>query len=131
MFSRPFLKISLIFVSRVDSNENDALDERKEEIKTIVENVIEAKMPNKIPLATKEPKTRDRHVSETTTITEDKNDHYKIKLSGIGEISPKLLIDGQLHDKSEVENVLGDLNCSGKIFETQRLGKVNRNRINL
>ena len=40
----------------------------------------------------------------------------------------KFSIDRQLHDKSEVENVLDDLNCSGNVIETQRLGKIDKNR---
>ena len=54
-----------------DSTENATLDELKKDMKTIVENVIEEKLPNKIPISTKDPKTRDRHVPETT-ITEEK-----------------------------------------------------------
>ena len=110
-----------------DSTENAKLDELRKDIKTIVENVIEEKLPNKIPISTKKPKTRDRHVLETT-ITEDKNYHYKIRISGIEEMDSKFFIDRQLHDKSEVENVLDDLNCSGNVIETQRLGKFDKNR---
>ena len=110
-----------------DSTENAKLDELGKDIKTIVENVIEEKLPNKIPISTKEPKTQDRHVPETT-ITEDKNYHYKIRISGIEEMDSKFFIDRQLHDKSEVENVLDDLNCSGNVIETQRLGKFDKNR---
>ena len=110
-----------------DSTENAKLDELRKDIKTIVENVIEEKLPNKIPISTKEPKTRVRHVPETT-ITEDKNYHYKIRISGIEEMDSKFFIDRQLHDKSEVENVLDDLNCSVNVIETQRLGKFDKNR---
>ena len=110
-----------------DSTENAKLDELKKDIKTIVENVIEEKLPNKNPISTKEPKTRDRHVPETT-ITEDNNYHYKIRISGIEEMDSKFFIDRQLHDKSEVENVLDDLNCSGNVIETQRLRKFDKNR---
>ena len=84
-------------------------------------------MPSKIPISTKEPKTRDRLVPETT-ITEDNNYHYKIRISGIEEVDSKFFIDRQLHDKSKVENVLDDLNCSGSVIETQRLGKFDKNR---
>ena len=75
----------------------------------------------------KEPKTRDRNVPEMTR-TEDKNYHYKIRVSGIKEMESKFFIDRQLHDKSEVENILGDLNCTGNVIETQRLGKFDKNR---
>ena len=84
-------------------------------------------MPNKIPISTKEPTTRDRHVPETT-ITEDNNYHYKIRISGIEEMDSRYFIDRHLHDKSEVENVLDDINCTGIVIETQRLGKFDKNR---
>ena len=51
-----------------------------------------------------------------------------MRISGIEEMDSKFFIDRQLHDKSEVENVLDDLNCSGNVIETQRLRKFDKNR---
>ena len=43
-------------------------------------------------------------------------------------IQRKFFIDRQPHDECDVENILGDLTCSGIVIETQRLGKFDKNR---
>ena len=63
--------------------------------------------------------------ASSKTDREDKNYHYKVRITGLAESHSKFVIDCQLRDEKKV---IESLNCSGNVIETQCLGNYDKDK---
>ena len=73
--------------------------------------------------------TTIKHPTPTASNTdrEPKSYQCKVRMSDLTELDSKFFIDRQLRDNKKVK-VIQNLNSSGNVIETQRLGKYDKDK---